>query len=359
MFYLLENRITFHDLFTSVSPDTCPVFKAPTECPEEKENLCEDDTRCSEGFKCCFTGCGLECVDRFGNTGPAVTPRSGTCPVLKAPTECPEENENLCEDDSSCSEGFKCCFTGCGLECVDRFGNTRPAVTPRPGTCPVFKAPTECPEENENLCEDDSSCSEGFKCCFTGCGLECVDGFGNTGPAVTPRPGTCPVFKAPTECPEENENLCEDDSSCSEGFKCCFTGCGLECVDRFGNTGPAVTPRSGTCPVLKAPTECPEEREDFCKNDSTCPNGSKCCNSGCEFRCVGKCRHIGITCLMVQCRDFNKTGKLLTRTPRFTNNPLSDMTDKPCTTSHQLSRSSVAVARSSSLMPISLEIMSG
>ena len=160
------------------------------------------------------------------------------------------------------------------------------------------------PSRKRGLCEDDRHCLEGFKCCFNGCGLECADRFGNTSQAVIPRRGTCPVFEAPAECPVEREDFCEDDRHCLEGFKCCFNGCGLECADRFGNTSQAVIPRPGTCPVFEAPAECPEEREDFCKNDGSCPDGLKCCNTGCEFRCVGKCYHIGKTCFNFSVPEF-------------------------------------------------------
>lgn len=50
------------------------------------------------------------------------------------------------------------------------------------------------------------------------------------------RPGLCPrrrVLPTGTPCP----NRCEDDRGCPPGQKCCFTGCGLECLrPRAGST---------------------------------------------------------------------------------------------------------------------------
>ena len=46
-------------------------------------------------------------------------------------------------------------------------------------------------------------------------------------------PGVCPVFPTPAECPNEVENFCTDDSSCPSELKCCNTGCELDCVGKF------------------------------------------------------------------------------------------------------------------------------
>ena len=42
--------------------------------------------------------------------------------------------------------------------------------------------------------------------------------------------GKCRVYEKPAECPDERDNFCVDDSGCVEGLKCCDTGCENECV---------------------------------------------------------------------------------------------------------------------------------
>ena len=40
--------------------------------------------------------------------------------------------------------------------------------------------------------------------------------------------------------------------------------------------------------MFEAAAECPEEVDNFCTDDSSCPNRLKCCHTGCELDCVGK-----------------------------------------------------------------------
>uniref|UniRef100_A0A670ZLV8 WAP domain-containing protein n=1 Tax=Pseudonaja textilis TaxID=8673 RepID=A0A670ZLV8_PSETE len=58
------------------------------------------------------------------------------------------------------------------------------------------------------------------------------------------RPGLCPrrrVLPSGNPCP----NQCEDDRGCPLGQKCCFAGCGLECLrPRAGSTPLRINPFS-------------------------------------------------------------------------------------------------------------------
>ncbi|XP_078361329.1 uncharacterized protein LOC144645644 [Oculina patagonica] len=45
-------------------------------------------------------------------------------------------------------------------------------------------------------------------------------------PPPTSIPGVCPIFDNPAECPEEVWNYCLKDDHCPDGLKCCNTGCG-------------------------------------------------------------------------------------------------------------------------------------
>ena len=56
------------------------------------------------------------------------------------------------------------------------------------------------------------------------------------------------------------------------------------CVDEHDlSSGP------GACPMFDT-LECLPVRRDFCTDDSTCIEGLKCCDTGCENNCVGKLR---------------------------------------------------------------------
>ncbi|XP_073243389.1 uncharacterized protein [Porites lutea] len=186
----------------------------------------------------------------------------------------------------------------------------------RPGICPMFVTP-ECPEEQEHFCLSDDGCPTGLKCCNTGCELDCVvpvdlpeENKTNISPTVpvtaltrSTRPGTCPMFVPPPECPEEVHNFCSSDDGCPTGLKCCNMGCELDCVvpdnlpeEIKTNILPTVpetaalktrSPRPGKCPVFQAALECPEEVKHFCSSDDGCPTGLKCCKKGCdELDCV-------------------------------------------------------------------------
>ena len=47
----------------------------------------------------------------------------------------------------------------------------------------------------------------------------------------------------------------------------------------------------GICPPIPD-VECPDEIESYCTDgdDYTCAEDLKCCYTGCEFDCLGKCR---------------------------------------------------------------------
>ncbi|XP_023391815.1 WAP four-disulfide core domain protein 3 [Pteropus vampyrus] len=81
--------------------------------------------------------------------------------------------------------------------------------------------------------------------------------------------GECPADPLP--CKE----LCDGDAACPQGHKCCSTGCGHACrrVDTGG--------RSGNCPKI-LPGLC----IIGCVVDENCQAGKKCCKSGCGRFCV-------------------------------------------------------------------------
>uniref|UniRef100_A0AAZ3SRU5 WAP domain-containing protein n=1 Tax=Oncorhynchus tshawytscha TaxID=74940 RepID=A0AAZ3SRU5_ONCTS len=94
-----------------------------------------------------------------------------------------------------------------------------------------------------------------------------------TGGTSTAKPGVCP--RRPWgvgTCAE----FCFNDSDCPNDEKCCYNGCGHNCIAPY-TAKPGVCPRrrwgEGTC-------------VEFCSNDSDCPNDEKCCHNGCGHDCI-------------------------------------------------------------------------
>ncbi|XP_019799498.2 WAP four-disulfide core domain protein 3 isoform X4 [Tursiops truncatus] len=91
---------------------------------------------------------------------------------------------------------------------------------------------------------------------------------------------TCSDFMAGFggECPADPlpcEELCDGDASCPQGHKCCSTGCGHACH------GDIKGGRGGDCPNILVGL-CIVS----CMADENCPAGEKCCKSGCGRFCV-------------------------------------------------------------------------
>ncbi|KAM8919975.1 WAP four-disulfide core domain protein 3 isoform 3-T3 [Lycaon pictus] len=90
--------------------------------------------------------------------------------------------------------------------------------------------------------------------------------------------GNNPVFKeSGGECPADPlpcEELCDRDESCPQGQKCCSTGCGHAC------RGDIKGGRGGDCPNILVGL-CIVG----CMMDENCQAGAKCCKSGCGRFC--------------------------------------------------------------------------
>uniref|UniRef100_F7HGA7 Troponin C, skeletal muscle n=1 Tax=Macaca mulatta TaxID=9544 RepID=F7HGA7_MACMU len=81
--------------------------------------------------------------------------------------------------------------------------------------------------------------------------------------------GECPADPLPCE------ELCDGDASCPQGHKCCSTGCGHTCL------GDIEGGRGGDCPKVLVGL-CIVG----CVMDENCQAGEKCCKSGCGRFCV-------------------------------------------------------------------------
>ncbi|XP_068608075.1 WAP four-disulfide core domain protein 3 [Brachionichthys hirsutus] len=97
----------------------------------------------------------------------------------------------------------------------------------RPGHCP----PVPCDVSSEG-CVCDADCKEDHKCCVFSGKAVCVP----------------PDFSKPGECPDRSSNiglcaeLCSNDSKCPGEEKCCFNGCGHDCLSPHSKKVPGLNP---------------------------------------------------------------------------------------------------------------------
>ncbi|XP_071949647.1 uncharacterized protein [Antedon mediterranea] len=112
---------------------------------------------------------------------------------------------------------------------------------------------------------------------------DCTDGSDEFVDVCTPEPivGECPNVPAGTIglC----VHGCGTDDDCQNEKRCCFNGCGKECVHPIFPPEPFV--KDGECPVLSAPYGA-QRCTDLCLEDSDCPNKEKCCSNGCGKVCA-------------------------------------------------------------------------
>ncbi|KAK3601371.1 hypothetical protein CHS0354_037685 [Potamilus streckersoni] len=117
-----------------------------------------------------------------------------------------------------------------------------------------------------DLCSSDRDCPRREKCCYNGCGHDCMD----------------PVSEVikPGRCPKTGYGRCSDrcssDGDCPGREKCCTYGCRHIC------TTPEIE-------VIK-PGRCPKTGygrcSDRCSSDGDCPGREKCCTYGCRHICT-------------------------------------------------------------------------
>jgi hypothetical protein len=104
----------------------------------------------------------------------------------------------------------------------------------------------------------------------------------------------CPTYPPSAEFPPGPNEDCQSDTICDikypgRGMKCCNDGCDFRCMfPVIKSIPPVITPSvfPGTCPIFPPPAECLPELEHECLDDGTCEQGQKCCKDGCDMRCV-------------------------------------------------------------------------
>ncbi|XP_078227897.1 WAP four-disulfide core domain protein 3 isoform X2 [Callithrix jacchus] len=257
----------------------------------------------------CLFLLALGSLESWITTGEHV--KEGECPPDKNP--CKE----LCQGDASCPAGQKCCTTGCGWICRD-------IPKGRKRDCPRVIRKQSCLKR----CITDETCPGVKKCCTFGCSRSCVVPISKqkldfpepavcnhtylfllrgTGPVLLWFPVTSliachlslkkleintktnescisglqcfgSIAEFVGECPANPlpcEELCDGDASCPQGHKCCSTGCGRTCL------GDIEGGRDGNCPKVLVGL-CIVG----CVMDENCQAGEKCCKSGCGRFCA-------------------------------------------------------------------------
>uniref|UniRef100_A0A3Q2VC72 WAP domain-containing protein n=1 Tax=Haplochromis burtoni TaxID=8153 RepID=A0A3Q2VC72_HAPBU len=167
-------------VFLIAKPGVCPVrYYIHADCTES----CSKDSDCHDNEKCCSNGCGHECM------APVIV-KPGFCPhrLPAALGPCVES----CSTDSDCHDSEKCCSNGCGHECMvpdigEKTTNLimmlQVHISKYLYTDFVFlsvKPGVLCPHRRfDNImcgefCSNDSDCPNNEKCCFSGCGHQCM-----------------------------------------------------------------------------------------------------------------------------------------------------------------------------------------
>ncbi|PIK46710.1 putative neurogenic locus notch-like protein 1-like [Apostichopus japonicus] len=348
---------------TEIHEGECPVPPAGSmgACTE----MCDHDGGCAANQKCCSNGCGHVCMDALKEVKP------GACPVVDA-TQMGVCMEG-CANDGNCTGNQKCCSNGCGHVCTD------PADKPvvRPGTCPVnTKLGEGMLGACVNMCDDDSVCSDGQKCCSNGCGRVCItvsevpagcdemrcmmfcefgpkigeDGCAlcackdppsvHVGPALPwlPIPSVSVSSSAPTTMtvlPPRSAAATVADTFASKPKTCQFMGYNQDSwgttevhgvQPRFieynrGSWGTTevhgVQPRfmgyichvqhPGSCPVNFLPEGGFGICAEMCSGDEDCSSNEKCCSNGCGHACLAAV-DVPAICPEVMCMMFCEHG---------------------------------------------------
>ncbi|XP_078000283.1 uncharacterized protein LOC144452853 isoform X2 [Glandiceps talaboti] len=257
--------LEYRSIAVTVENPGCPAVSEDSFgiCVEE----CSNDGDCTNGWICCYNGCGHTCTPTISkeieyNTKP------GNCPAVESGVVgiCIED----CESDNDCRGDMKCCSSGCGHIC--QLPEEEVTVNEKPGECPAVEDGGFgiCLE----LCSNDGDCDGDEKCCSNGCGHACSKPQEIVG--VIEKIGECPAVEDDGFgiCLE----LCSNDGDCDGEEKCCSNGCGHICSKPF---------------KLEKPGSCPAVVEgvvgicaDFCSVDGDCPNNLKCCSNGCGHVCI-------------------------------------------------------------------------
>uniref|UniRef100_A0A914XIE0 Uncharacterized protein n=1 Tax=Plectus sambesii TaxID=2011161 RepID=A0A914XIE0_9BILA len=305
----------------AIRPGTCPTTLPRSQSNQCSAN-CKTDPDCPLGAKCCFDGCGFDCVRTNGlivdvpPTTDFPSP-SSFIPSLGPSTFQPLPNQIGCMQEAITAEVFalrsspSCDATGrfnvvqCREDicyCVDRDigreipgtrvgGGQTPNCFARARTCPSLGCDKLCPFgflmnrqgcpecQCVNPCQN-VRCSRRFEVCMV-VDVECED---RSHCPQQPRcvPNACPTG-TPFASADRIIQQCGAGVGCQQGYWCHeigLSGTGLCCPEPERRKNP------GSCPATPVLLEDIETCELGCRVDEQCASGQKCCYDGCGTFCV-------------------------------------------------------------------------
>ncbi|XP_055005935.1 WAP four-disulfide core domain protein 18-like [Boleophthalmus pectinirostris] len=106
--------LSAHTVVPKDKPGSCPAQKGFGKCVHE----CDSDQNCPGVLKCCSTGCGKTCELPVLVPKPGSKPGSCPPPMLHIVAHHPHPCEDECAADCECPKNLKCCYVGCGRQCV-------------------------------------------------------------------------------------------------------------------------------------------------------------------------------------------------------------------------------------------------
>ncbi|XP_032824751.2 uncharacterized protein LOC116950791 isoform X1 [Petromyzon marinus] len=252
----------------------CPDFAGQkVACVEE----CGDDSQCLGDQRCCSNGCGHVCITPTEVlVATVLRGKPGLCPFMpRVHLLCLANAEMRCITDRDCPCDQKCCDVHCGRSCV----NPLLGVV-KVGQCPPVSITNVSVVSSSELdqCSNDVHCPQCRKCCFTRRGRQCTPPM----PGTVPKVGVCPFVNTRSILCVEARDRCFDDNQCPCTQKCCTALCGRHCID-----APREIVKKGVCPFVDTSVIRCGKPIVNCLSDNDCPCDLKCCNMGCERRCIG------------------------------------------------------------------------
>lgn len=254
-----------------VPKDYCNSTDVRSDCSEVGNDYdCQ-----TEGYKCCPGVCGsLLCQTSLTDDRPG-------CPPINPNLRCRIYNQQ-CNTDNECSQGKQCCYQpSCGTSCF----SLDPA-------CPSYRKDVIC-KRFDKQCTINDDCKEGDICCSIECGTECrtpyrspyvecpkvncsnkcefgsvIDSGGCHTCACKPSP--C----LPPQCPRPPPDACmEIEYKIIDGIRCVWCYKVVPCKHKV-------------CPEEPEDSKTCDDYTRDCKDDSSCTDGQKCCKQGCNYVCV-------------------------------------------------------------------------
>lgn len=278
-------------------------------CPKNfAGDYCETpvcDRPCQNGGLCVADACETRCRCKAGYAGKycEIVIKEGDCPpVANSFGTCQE----ACNTDTDCVGVNKCCYNGCGHECMKPINSSRCVFNNRTYNVGerMFKDDcTTCLCQGEGMTFDPSgfdcftitcavwSCPDGMvmkttpgQCCGQCEAIQCPNGCGK---------GKCKMVNGSPQCacpPNFRGESCQIPvcaSTCLNGGTCVASGSTTYCVCDPLYTGSSceikVESKEGICPNIS--TEHCRDLLD-CQHDVQCNGHQKCCYSGCGPKCI-------------------------------------------------------------------------